>query len=69
MTELWKGKLSDVENGVVIGLGNEIVGEIILNGTLYWGSNETAGKFLSILTDFKNPNKERGSAKSEGIKI
>ena len=56
LAELWKGNLSDVKNGVVMGLGTEIAGGIIINGSLYRGSSETAGEFSSILTDFKNPD-------------
>ena len=68
LAELWKGNLSDVKNGVVIGLGTEIAGGIILNGALYRGSNETAGEFSSIITDFKNPNNERRFGKIGGHK-
>ena len=68
LAELWKGNLSDVENGVVIGLGTEIAGGIIINGALYRGSSETAGEFSSILTDFKNPNNERRFGKIGGHK-
>ena len=68
LAELWKGNLSDVKNGVVIGLGTEIAGGIIINGALYRGSNETAGEFSSILTDFKNPNNEKRFGKIGGHK-
>ena len=34
LAELWMGNLSDVKNGVVIGLGTEIASRIIINGTL-----------------------------------
>ena len=68
LAELWMGNLSDVENGVVIGLGTEIAGGIIINGALYRGSSETAGEFSSILTDFKNPNNERRFGKIGGHK-
>ena len=60
LAELWKGNLSDVKNGVVIGLGTEIAGGIIIN--------ETAGEFSSILTDFKNPNNEKRFGKIGGHK-
>ena len=66
LDELLKGNLSDVKNGVVIGLGTEIAGEIIINGALYRGSNETVGEFSSILTDFKNPNNEKRFGKIGG---
>ena len=68
LAELWMGNLSDVKNGVVIGLGTEIAGGIIINGALYRGSSETAGEFSSILTDFKNPNNERRFGKIGGHK-
>ena len=68
LAELWKGNLSNVKNGAFIGLGTEIAGGIILNGALYRGSNETAGEFSSILTDFKNPNNERRFGKIGGHK-
>ena len=68
LAELWKGNLSDVKNGVVIGLGTEIAGGIIINGALYRGSSETAGEFSSILTDFKNPDNERRFGKIGGHK-
>ena len=68
LAELWKGNLSDVKNGVVIGLGTEIAGGIIINGALYRGSSETAGEFSSILTDFKNPNNEKRFGKIGGHK-
>lgn len=53
--ELWKGNLSNVENGVVICLGTGIGGGIILNGNLYRGINGSAGEFSSILENFENP--------------
>lgn len=59
LAELWKGNLSDVKNGGVFGLGTEIAGGIIINRALYKRSNETAGEFSSILTDFKNLNNEK----------
>ena len=68
LAELWKGNLSDVKNRAVIGLGTEIAGGIILNGALYRGSNEIAGEFSSILTDFKNPNNEKRFGKIGGHK-
>lgn len=53
LAEFWKGNLSGIDNGMVIGLGTEIAGGIILNGKLYRGSNESAGEISSILSDFK----------------
>ena len=67
LAELWMGNLTDV-NGMVIGLGTEIAGGIIINGALYPRSNETAGEFSSILTDFKNPNNKKRFGKIEGHK-
>ena len=66
LAEFWKGNLSDVENGVVMGLGTEIAGGIILNGSLYRGSNESAGEFSSILTNFKNLDNEKRLGKIGG---
>ena len=57
LAEFWKGNLSNVKNGVVVGLGTGIAGGIILNGQLYRGINGSAGEFSSILTNFKNPKK------------
>ena len=54
--EFWKGNLSNVKNGIVIGLGTGIGGGIILNGQLYRGTNGSAGEFSSILTNFKDQN-------------
>ena len=68
LAELWMGNLTDVKKGVVIGLGTEIAGGIIINGALYRGSSETAGEFSSILTDFKNPNNEKRFGKIGGHK-
>ena len=68
LAELWKGNLSDVKNGVVIELGTEIAEGINLNGALYRRSNETAGEFSSILTDFKNHNNEKRFGKIGGYK-
>ena len=68
LAELWMGNLSDVKNGVVIGLGTEIAGEIIINGALYRGSSETAGEFSSILTDFKDFDNKKRFGKIAGHK-
>lgn len=57
LAEFWKGNLSDVKNGVVIGLGTGIAGGIILNGQLYRGANGSSGEFSSILDNFKDPIK------------
>ena len=43
LAEFWKGNLSDVKNGVYIGLGTEIAGGIILEGKLYRGSFGSSG--------------------------
>ncbi len=68
LAEFWKGNLSDVDNGMVIGLGTEIAGGIILNGKLYRGSNESAGEISSMLTDFKNLDNEKRFGKIGGHK-
>ncbi|WP_296883486.1 ROK family protein [uncultured Methanobrevibacter sp.] len=68
LAELWKGNLSDVENGMIIGLGTEIAGGIILNGKLYRGSSESAGEISSILTNFKTQDNEKRFGKIGGHK-
>ncbi len=68
LAELWKGNLSSVENGMIIGLGTEIAGGIILNGRLYRGSSESAGEISSILTNFKNLDNEKRFGKIGGHK-
>ena len=69
LAELWKGNLSDVKNGVVIGLGTEIAGGIIINGALYRGSMKLQGSFQAFLQILKIPITKKGSAKSEATKI
>lgn len=68
LAEFWKGNLSGIENGMIIGLGTEIAGGMILNGKLYRGSNESAGEISSILSDFKNPDTEKRFGKIGGHK-
>ena len=68
LAEFWKGNLTDVENGMVIGLGTETAGGIILNGKLYRGSRKSAGEISSILTDFKNLDNEKRFGKIAGHK-
>lgn len=68
LAELWKGNLSGIDNGMIIGLGTEIAGGIILNGKLYRGSNESAGEISSILTDFKNLDNKKRFGKIAGHK-
>ncbi len=68
LAEFWKGNLSGIENGMVIGLGTEIAGGIILNGKLYRGSNESAGEISSILSNFKNPDTKTRFGKIGGHK-
>lgn len=68
LAESWKGNLSGIDNGMVIGLGTEIAGGIILNGKLYRGSNESAGEISSILSDFKNLDKAKRFGKIGGHK-
>ena len=66
LAEYWKGNLIGTENGMIIGLGTETAGGIILNGKLYRGSNESAGEISSILTDFKNLDTEKRFGKVAG---
>ena len=68
LAEFWKGNLSDVDNGMVIGLGTEIAGGIILNGKLYRGSSESAGEISSILSNFKNLDNTKRFGKIGGHK-
>lgn len=68
MAEFWKGNLSNVKNGVVIGLGTGIAGGIILNGQLYRGANGSSGEFSSILSNFENPNTADRLAKIGGYR-
>lgn len=58
LAEFWKGNLSNVENGVFIGLGTEIAGGIILEGHLYRGSFGASAEFSSMLGRLKNPDNE-----------
>lgn len=68
LAEFWKGNLIGTDNGMVIGLGTEIAGGIILNGKLYRGSNESAGEISSILSDFNNLDTEKRFGKIGGHK-
>lgn len=68
LAEFWKGNLSDVDNGMVIGLGTEIAGGIILNGKLFRGSSDSAGEISSILSDFKNLDNTKRFGKIGGHK-
>lgn len=68
LAEFWKGNLTDTDNGMVIGLGTEIAGGIILNGELYRGSSESAGEISSILTDFKSLENKKRFGKIAGHK-
>lgn len=58
LAESWKGSLSEVKNGVFIGLGTQIAGGIILDGKLYRGSFGSSGEFSSMLSHLKNPDNE-----------
>ena len=66
LAEFWKGNLSDVKNGVFIGLGTQIAGGIILEGKLYRGSFGSSGEFSSMLNQLKNPNNEERFGKIGG---
>ena len=68
LAEFWKGNLSDVKNGIYIGLGTEIAGGIILEGRLYRGSFGSSGEFSSMLGRLKNPNNEERFGKIGGHK-
>ncbi len=68
LAESWKGNLSDVKNGVFIGLGTQIAGGIILDGKLYRGSFGSAGEFSSMLSRLKNPDNEDRFGKIGGHK-
>ena len=68
LAEFWKGNLSDVKNGVYIGLGTEIAGGIILEGELYRGSFGAAGEFSSMIGRIKNPDNEERFGKIGGHK-
>lgn len=68
LAEFWKGNLSDVKNGVFIGLGTEIAGGIILDGKLYRGSFGSSGEFSSMLGQLKNPDNEERFGKIGGHK-
>ena len=68
LAEFWKGNLSDVKNGVFIGLGTEIAGGIILDGKLYRGSFGCSGEFSSMLGRLKNPDNEERFGKIGGYK-
>ena len=59
LAEFWKGNLSNVKNGVFIGIGTEIAGGIILEGKLYRGSFGSSGEFSSMLDCLKNPDNEK----------
>ena len=66
LAEFWKGNLSDVKNGVFIGLGTQIAGGIILEGKLYRGSFGSSGEFSSMLNQLKNPDNEERFGKIGG---
>ena len=68
LAEFWKGNLSDVKNGVFIGLGTEIAGGIILEGKLFRGSFGSAGEFSSMPGRIKNPDNEERFGKIGGHK-
>ncbi|MBQ6099327.1 MAG: ROK family protein [Methanobrevibacter sp.] len=68
LAEFWKGNLSDVKNGVFIGLGTEIAGGIILEGKLFRGSFGSSGEFSSMLGCLKNPDNEERFGKIGGYK-
>ncbi|WP_406533365.1 ROK family protein [Methanobrevibacter sp.] len=68
LAESWKGSLSEVKNGVFIGLGTQIAGGIILDGKLYRGSFGSSGEFSSMLSHLKHPDNEDRFGKIGGHK-
>lgn len=68
LAEFWNGNLSDVKNGMFLGLETEIAGEIILNENLYRGSFGSSGEFSSMLGRLKNPDNEERFGKIGGHK-
>lgn len=54
LAELWKGKLQDVSNGLVLVLGTGLGGAVLQNGRLYKGAHRYAAELSMIATkDFK----------------
>jgi predicted NBD/HSP70 family sugar kinase len=51
LAEAWQGSLSECKNGVVVVLGTEVGGGIIVDGQLYKGSHFAAGEFSYLLTN------------------
>jgi len=47
--ELWKGTLSNVKNGLVYVIGTAIGGGIVINHSIYRGSNFAAGEFSQLI--------------------
>ena len=65
--ELWKGHLTDVENGLVLLLGTGVGGGIVLNGQLHQGSHFQAGELSYMYASSSDMTTEnamgrRGSA-------
>lgn len=56
LAEVWKGGLSDCEDGVVLILGSGIAGGIIKNRQIHSGKNFTAGEFSNYIVDPANPS-------------
>lgn len=65
---IWKGNLSDVKNGVFVGLGTEISGRIKLGGKLYHGSFGSSAEFSNMRGYLKNPDNEELFGKIKGYK-
>ena len=63
LAELWKGNLSDVENGVVIEIDTEISGRIISMEHYIGEAMKLQGSFQVFLQILKTPITKRGSAK------
>ncbi len=51
LAEAWQGSLAGCKNGVVVVLGTEVGGGIIIDGQLYKGSHFAAGEFSYLVTN------------------
>lgn len=54
LAEVWKGNLSDCENGVVLILGTGVGGGIIKNRKIHKGSHFFAGEFSFVMCNDEN---------------
>ena len=51
LAEAWQGSLSECKNWVVVVLGRNVGGGVIINGRLYKGSHSAAGEITYLLID------------------